>query len=305
MNFYTNVQLIGNQFLVRGYENGRQVMKREEWRPTLFVPSKKRTNYRTLEGEYVEAIQPGYVRDCREFYDKYKDVENFRIYGNERYVYQYISDRYPQEHLEFDIKKIRLYTIDIETKSEGGFPDVESVSEELLLITIQDFNTKQITTWGVGPFNNKQKNVNYRQFSDEYTMLSDFIEWWSTNTPDVVTGWNCEFFDFPYLAGRLERIVGEKLMKRLSPWGLVTQQEVFVQGRKNLCMDIGGVSVLDYMRLYKWSPGTPNQESFRLDYIAQQELGQQKLDHSEFETFKDFYTHGWQKFVEYLSLIHI
>ena len=299
MNFYTNVQLIGNQFLVRGYENGRQVMKREEWRPTLFVPSKKRTNYRTLEGEYVEAIQPGYVRDCREFYDKYKDVENFRIYGNERYVYQYISDRYPQEHLEFDIKKIRLYTIDIETKSEGGFPDVESVSEELLLITIQDFNTKQITTWGVGPFNNKQKNVNYRQFSDEYTMLSDFIEWWSTNTPDVVTGWNCEFFDFPYLAGRLERIVGEKLMKRLSPWGLVTQQEVFVQGRKNLCMDIGGVSVLDYMRLYKWSPGTPNQESFRLDYIAQQELGQQKLDHSEFETFKDFYTHGWQKFVEY------
>ena len=56
---------------------------------------------------------------------------------------------------------------------------------------------------------------------------------------------------------------------------------------------------MDYMRLYRWSPGTPNQESFRLDYIAQQELGQQKLDHSEFDTFKDFYTHGWQKFVEY------
>ena len=53
------------------------------------------------------------------------------------------------------------------------------------------------------------------------------------------------------------------------------------------------------MKLYQWSPGTPNQESFRLDYIAQQELGQKKLDHSEFDTFKDFYTHGWQKFVEY------
>ena len=299
MNFYTNVQLIGNQFLVRGYENGKRVMKREEWRPTLFVPSKKATKYRTLEGEYVEAIQPGYVKDCREFYEKYKDVENFRIYGNERYISQYISDQYPQDHVEFDISKIQLYTIDIETKSEGGFPDVESVSEELLLITIQDFNTKQITTWGVGPFNNTQKNVNYRQFHDEYTMLSDFIEWWSNNTPDVVTGWNCEFFDFPYLAGRIQRVLGEKLMKRLSPWSLVTQQEVFVQGRKNFCIDIGGVAVLDYMRLYRWSPGTPNQESFRLDYIAQQELGQKKLDHSEFDTFKDFYTHGWQKFVEY------
>ena len=299
MNFYTNVQLIGNQFLVRGYENGKYVMKREEWKPTLFVPSKRKSEYRTLEGEYVEAIQPGFVRDCREFYDKYKEVENFRIYGNERYVYQYISDNYPQEHLEFDIRKIKLYTIDIETKSEEGFPDVESANEEVLLITLQDFNTKQITTWGVGPFNNKQDNVNYLQFADEPTMLNAFISWWMENTPDVVTGWNCEFFDLPYLAGRISRILGEKLMKRLSPWGLVTQTEMFVQGRKNHCVDIGGVSILDYMRLYRWSPGTPNQESFRLDYIAQQELGQQKLDHSEFDTFKDFYTHGWQKFVEY------
>ena len=299
MNFYTNVQLIGNQFLVRGYENGKYVMKREEWKPTLFVPSKRKSEYRTLEGEYVEAIQPGFVRDCREFYDKYKEVENFRIYGNERYVYQYISDNYPQEHLEFDIRKIKLYTIDIETKSEEGFPDVESANEEVLLITLQDFNTKQITTWGVGPFNNKRDNVNYLQFADEHSMLSAFINWWMEYTPDVVTGWNCEFFDLPYLAGRISRILGEKLMKRLSPWGLVTQTEMFVQGRKNHCVDIGGVSILDYMRLYRWSPGTPNQESFRLDYIAQQELGQQKLDHSEFDTFKDFYTHGWQKFVEY------
>ena len=299
MKFYTNVQLIGNQFLVRGYENGRSVTKREDWRPTLFVPSQKKTKYRTLEGECVEAIQPGFVRDCREFYEKYKDVDNFRIYGNERYVYQYISENYPEEQLEFDIKKIKLFTIDIETKSEGGFPDVESCSEELLLITIQDFNTKQITTWGVGPFQNSQKNVEYRQFSDEHSMLSDFVAWWSNNMPDVVTGWNCEFFDLPYLIGRMDRVIGEKLMRRMSPWNLVTQTEVFFQGRKNHTVDIGGLSILDYMRLYRWSPGTPNQESFRLDYIAQQELGQKKLDHSEFDTFKDFYTNGWQKFVEY------
>ena len=81
-------------------------------------------------------------------------------------------------------------------------------------------------------------------------MLSAFIQWWIEHTPDVVTGWNCEFFDIPYLAGRLNRVLGEKLMRRLSPWGLVTQQEMFVQGRKNICMDIGGVSVLE-MRRYR------------------------------------------------------
>ena len=299
MRFYTNVQMVGNQILVRGYENGRRFMNRESFNPTLFVPAKGKSKFKTLEGDYVSPVNPGTIRETRDFIKKYDGVDGFNIYGFERFIYQYISDNYQEDHIEFDMSKINLITIDIETKAEYGFPDVESAAEEMLLITIQDFNTKQIITWGVGPFDNKQKNVDYRQFPDEKAMLNGFIHWWIENTPDVVTGWNCEFFDLPYLAGRLARVLGDKLMKRLSPWGLVTQQEVFVMGRKNFCVDVGGVAILDYMRLYRWSPGTPNQESFRLDYIAQQELGQQKLDHSEFDTFKDFYTNGWQKFVEY------
>ena len=299
MRFYTNVQMVGDQILVRGYENGRRFMNRESFNPTLFVPAKGKSDFKTLEGEYVSPVQPGTIRETRDFIKKYDGVDGFNIYGFERFIYQYIADNYQEDQIEFDMSKINLITIDIETKAEYGFPDVESAAEEMLLITIQDFNTKQIITWGVGPFNNKQENVDYRQFPDEKAMLNGFIHWWIDNTPDVVTGWNCEFFDLPYLAGRLARVLGDKLMKRLSPWGLVTRQEVFVMGRKNFCVDVGGVAILDYMRLYRWSPGTPNQESFRLDYIAQQELGQQKLDHSEFDTFKDFYTNGWQKFVEY------
>ena len=79
----------------------------------------------------------------------------------------------------------------------------------------------------------------------------------------------------------------------------MTESETYVNGRKNISYDIGGISQLDYLRLYKWSPATSNQESYRLDHIADVELGQKKLDHSEFDTFKDFYTKGWQKFVEY------
>ena len=299
MRFYTNVQMVGDQILVRGYENGRRFMNRESFNPTLFVPAKGKSKFKTLEGEYVSPVQPGSIRETRDFIKKYDGVDGFKIFGFERFIYQYIADNYQEDNIDFDMSKINLITIDIETKAEYGFPDVESAAEEMLLITIQDFNTKQIITWGVGPFVNNQENVDYRQFPDEKAMLNGFIHWWIENTPDVVTGWNCEFFDLPYLAGRLARVLGDKLMKRLSPWGLVTRQEIFVMGRKNFCVDVGGVAILDYMRLYRWSPGTPNQESFRLDYIAQQELGQQKLDHSEFDTFKDFYTHGWQKFVEY------
>ena len=292
--------MVGDNFLVRGVENGRHFATREKFYPTLFVSSKKKTKYKTLEGEYVESVEPGSVRDCREFIKKYDGVENFKIYGNDRYIYQYISEKYPEEEIKFDTSQIKITTIDIEVASENGFPDVESAAEEVLLITLQDYNTKQIRTWGLGPFNNKQENVIYKSFRTEYELLNSFIDWWmiEENTPEVITGWNSELYDIPYLCRRLERILGEKLMRRMSPWGLVSEREIHIMGRRNITYDIGGVTQLDYLNLYKKFTYKA-QESYRLDYIASVELGQKKLDHSEFDTFKDFYTKGWQKFVEY------
>ena len=300
MRFYTNVQMVGDHFLVRGYENGKHFMTREKFYPTLFVPSKKKTKYQTLTGEYVEEVNPGTVRECRDFVKRYDGVENFKIYGNTGYIYQYISEMYPEEELKFDISKIKVTTLDIEVASENGFPDVESSAEEVLLITIQDYSSKKIRTWGQGLFKNQQKNVEYRSFSSEYDLLNDFINWWmiEENTPEVVTGWNSELYDIPYLVRRIDRILGEKLMKRLSPWGLVTERETYIAGRKHISYDVGGITQLDYLNLYKKFTYKA-QESYRLDYIAEVELGQKKLDHSEFDTFKDFYTKGWQKFVEY------
>ena len=298
MKFYTNIQLIGNQFLIRGYENGKHVTHREEWKPTLFVPSKRKTKYKTLEGDSVEPIQPGFVRDCREFYKKYDEVENFKIYGNDRYVYQYISEKYPEDHIQFDIKKIRLVTIDIEVAAESGFPDVENVAEELLLISLQDYATKKVTTFGSRPFVNRDPNVTYILCNDEVHLLRSFLAYWRKNLPEVITGWNSQMYDIPYLAGRINRILGEKSMKDLSPWGLVSQDEVYISGRKNITYDIGGVNQLDYLELYKRFTYT-NQESYRLDYIANYELGEKKLDHDEYDTFREFYTKDWDKFVRY------
>jgi len=298
MKFYTNVQMIGNKFLVRGYDNGRHVMFKEEYFPTLFVKSNKETEYKTLEGDYVEAIKPGTVKDCKEFYSKYEGVDGFKIYGNERFIYQYISDTYPEDEIKFDISKINLITLDIEVGSENGFPDPKVADQEILLITIQDYTTKNIITWGNGDFSNKQNNVSYRKFDNEYSLLNDFLTYWESNLPDVITGWNVQFFDIPFIYARLEKVLGEKRAKSFSPWGLVSKRDVFINNRQNVVIDIGGITQLDYLDLYKKFTYKA-QESYRLDHIALVELGQKKLDHSEFDTFKDFYTKGWQKFVEY------
>ena len=298
MRYYTNVQMVGNDFLVRGYEGGKSFTSREPFQPTMFVPSKKRTKYKTLDGKYAQPIQPGTVRETREFIKTHQDVKGFEIYGNNRYIYQYISEKYPETEIKFDIKKMSLMTIDIEVKSENGFPTVEKCDEEMLCITLQDYATKRILTFGVGPYRHQDKMVKYVECNDEYDLLQHFINFWSHNPPEVVTGWNCQLYDIPYLAKRITRVLGEKVMKRLSPWGLVTHEEIYLMGRPHLMYDIGGVTVLDYMDLYKKFTYKA-QESYRLDYIGEVELGQKKLDHSEFDTFKDFYTKGWNKFVDY------
>ena len=297
MRYYTNVQMIGNEFLVRGYEDGKSFKTREQYRPTLFVPSKKRTKYKTLDGKYVQSIQPGFVRDCREFYKRHDAIEGFEIYGNNRYIYQYISDKYPEQEIKFDINKIKLVTIDIEVKSEKGFPTVENCDEEMLCITLQDYATKRILTFGIGPYHHNDKMVKYVQCNDEYDLLQHFINFWSHDPPEVVTGWNCQLYDIPYLAKRITRVLGDKACKKLSPWGLVTNEEIYMQGRGHLVYDIGGVTVLDYLDLYKKFTYKA-QESYKLDYIGEVELGQRKVS-NPFDTFKEFYAKDWNKFVDY------
>jgi DNA polymerase elongation subunit (family B) len=296
--FYTNVQLIGNKVLCRGIENGERFEIKEEFYPTLFLKTKKETEYKTLNGEFVEPIKPGTVKECRAFYEKYEDVDGFEIYGNDRFLYQYISEQYPEEEIKYDSSKIKIIFIDIETSSENGFPDVKSCSEQILAITIQNYNTRKIITWGVKPFNNTRSDATYVYCETEHDLLNSFLHFWITDTPDIVSSWNGYLYDVPYIVKRIDRVLGEKEVKKLSPWGLVSERSVVIHGNEHESFEILGVTQLDYLDLYKKFTYKA-QESYRLDYIAEVELGQKKLDHSEYETFKEFYTKNWQKFIEY------
>ena len=298
MRFYTNVHQRFDEILVRGYENGKHFTARETFHPTFYVPSKKKSKFKTLEGESVEPIKPGIISECKSFIEKYSGVENFDVYGNDRYICQYISDKYPEEEIKFDISKIKLVTIDIEVAAESGFPNVFDCAEELLAITLQDYTTKKIICFASRPFNNTRGDVRYVQCTDEYNLIDRFLEYWETNAPEVITGWNCELYDIPYIVGRIERLMGEKKVRKLSPWGYVRKKDFVVQGRKQISCEMAGISVIDYLDLYRKFTYKA-QESYRLDHIAFVELGKKKLDHSEFDTFRDFYTGNWQKFIEY------
>ena len=298
MNFYTDVLLLGDDILYRGYENGNPVQYRERVRPTLFFVPKdqsKESKHKTLDGRYAHPKRFDGARAARETLQQYEGVEGMEVHGYDRFVYQFIADKFKDE-IRFDMDLMTIYTIDIEVGCDNGFPSVEECQEEMLCITMKNLVTKEIITWGTREFN--PNGTEYRVFWKEQEMLSDFLQWWTEHTPDIITGWNCNLYDIPYLCRRLERVLGEKWKKSLSPWNRVMEREVFMHGRKHIAYDINGVNVLDYLDLYKKFTYSA-QESYRLDHIANVELGQAKIDHSEYENFKDFYTKDWQKFVEY------
>ena len=298
MKFYTNVLLLGDNILYRGYENGQEVKYRDRIRPTLYFVTqdqRRESPYRTLDGRYAHPQKFDGARDAREFIQKYDAVDGIEVHGYERFVYQWISDKF-KGSVNFDMSQMKIWTIDIEVACENGFPDVQASAEEMLCITMKNVNTKETITWGTREFS--PADTEYRVFWTEQEMLQNFHKWWVDNTPDVITGWNCNLYDIPYICRRMERVLGEKWMRSLSPWNKVDMREVVIKGRTNLAYEVAGVTILDYLDLYQKFTYS-NQESYRLDHIAYVELGQNKLDHSQFENFKDFYTSDWQRFVEY------
>ena len=298
MRFYTNVQLIRNVIHYRGYNNGSPELYKENFTPTLYIPSKVSSQYKTLDGQYVSPIVFDSARDAGDFIRKYDGVDNFKVHGYERFLYQYIGEKYPEEDILFDMSVMNIISMDIEVACDNGFPDVNTAEGEILCITIKDMNTKKFIVWGTREYDNTRTDLEYRVFWTERELLLSFLSWWIQNTPDVVTGWNCDLYDVPYIMRRMERVLGEKQAKSMSPWNIVSSKEINIMGRDQTRYTLSGITILDYLDLYKKFIMT-TRSSYRLDYIASVELGDAKLDHSEYENFKDFYTNNWQKFVDY------
>ena len=297
-DFYTSVICVGNNIFYRGVKNNRSVKLKIAYKPTIFLPVNKPTEWKNLQNEYLDKLTLDSIRECRDYVQRYKDVDNFKIYGNTRYEYAYIADEF-KGAIEWDQTKINIAIIDIEVGSENGFPDPYKANEPITAIAVKTVGGN-MKVYGCGDFNNQRDDVAYFKCRDEYDLCKRFLEDWQLNTPDIITGWNTRFFDIPYLINRFTKILGESEMKTLSPWGYINERKMVVRGREMIEYDIYGISSLDYIELYRWyAPGGKSQDSYRLDNIAQVELGEGKISYDEFENLHQLYRLNYQKFIEY------
>ena len=296
MNFYTHAHQRGNYIYLRGIENGKRIKHKIEYSPYLFINSKnKNAEYRTLDNKPVDKIEFDSIDAAKDFLKQYKDVSNIDIYGLDKFLYCFINDSYPEE-IVYDKDFINIINIDIEVESDSGFPEVRKADKSVTAITMKLRN--RIVVLGCGEFITDDENITYVKCNNESNLLLKFIEVWRALDVDIVTGWNTEFFDIPYLINRITNVHGVDFAKKLSPWGMMYEQEVEVMGRKNQTYKLIGLSSLDYLELYKKFTYS-QQENYRLDYICSVEIDERKVDYSEFDNLFDLYKKDYQKFIEY------
>ena len=298
MKYYTNVEIWAGKVFYRGIEDGRRVQHKVDYNPTLFVPSKTPTKYKTIHGDYVGPVKPGSIRDARDFVKQYDGVESFKIYGNTRYQYCFIADEFPHV-IDWNINDINVANLDIEVGSENGFPEPETANQPLTAITVK--MNGRFVTFGVGQYDNSREDVSYFECYNEHDLIIRFLSWWESDYPDIITGWNVEQFDIPYLVNRITKLEGEKVARRLSPWNVLQDKVLDLgMGRRGKGWNIFGIATLDMMALYKkYAPSGQSQESYRLDNIAHVELGERKLSYDEYGSLHNLYKEDYQKFIDY------
>lgn len=201
-------------------------------------------------------------------------------------------------HLVWDVYNSRWYPIDDQLPHfrPGGFPDATAADYEVLSITCKLFDEKAVT---FGVRDKRPTEEYYIRCDDEKDLLQKFLIHLREKDPDVLTGWNIDYFDIPYLINRVNKIWPEGV-NLFSPFHRQTSTCIKERYDKEAEMDtyrILGLPSLDYMQLYKKFGA--KQEQYSLNYICSRELGEEKIDYSEYGDLMGLYLNNFELFVTY------
>ena len=267
----------------------------------LYSKSKKRkSEWHDIYGVPLERHEFGDVNSFMEFKKKNRDV-----WGQQRIEHSFLQHYYGDID-QNQKKRLRVAAIDIETKAEGGFPDINSANQEVTAITLGNLQTGELICVSTLDFECPE-GVTYYQEEDEGKLLKRFLALWKKLNPHVVTGWNIEGFDIPYLINRITAVLGARYAHSLSPF-----YQAFVETKQptadliarnhitqdKVIYDIRGVICYDYLELYKKYTYT-RLDSYSLNNVSHVELGEKKIDYEEYKNLDNLYARNPQKFLEY------
>jgi DNA polymerase elongation subunit (family B) len=292
--FYTTISRFGRHLLYRGYKDGLRVHKRIEYSPHLYMKSAK-GEARALDGARVGRIDFKTMSEATQYVKSYSDIDNHEIYGNTDYIAQFVQEKFPGDRIEFNADMVNTVFIDIEVYSTEGFPMPEDAAYPIDAVTVKSSKSSDYFVFTtvdspveMEPLLEKgieRTEIRLKYYETEEELLRALLRWWNEPhcTPDILTGWNVEGFDVPYLINRCRKLLGDDKTREFSPWKMIDEREVTLRGRKTIIHELKGIAILDYLKAFQkfgYSYGT--QESYKLDHIASVVLGESKLSYDEY-----------------------
>jgi DNA polymerase elongation subunit (family B) len=258
--------------------------------------------YKTVTGKPAKKME--YSK-----WSKFKDDrEKFREYGVKLYESdislqtKFIASHYLGQELKTP-KEFNIFYLDIEVHLETGFPRPEDAEGKITVITIFSTRDKKFYIFAEKDFNasfiTEQYKCEYQKriHRTEESLLEDFINFIYHEHPDIISGWNSQDYDIPYIINRTKKILSPEHVNRLSPVGNIREEEVRdkKQGIMRKQYFISGINCIDLMEVYKnYSPSIKS--SYALGVICKEEIGVGKLEYEG--TLVDLYN-DWQKYMEY------
>ena len=297
---YRNVVYNGRESTVTLFtwdQDGKRISTECSFEPYLYVED-NRGDKTSIFGTKVKK------KRFNTAYNRYKFLQDSglkRVFENCPPVQQFLLDSYWQENEkpEFNTTPIKYCFLDIETYSVDSFPDVDNPTHTVNVITCWDNFTKKFHTFGIKEYTGKGRDdLIYVHCRDERAMFVKFLEYLETDFPDILSGWNSEFFDIPYIINRMERVLGQDYVNRLSPLKNVHFRAVkgkFGRDQKRYYVD--GIACLDYLDVYRRFC-LKLRESYKLDAIGEVELGENKVDYGGM-SLHQLADEDWNTFIDY------
>jgi DNA polymerase elongation subunit (family B) len=298
---YTYCKKYGNQVFLRTNDSSdAKRITKHQWN-LFYENNHKDSPYKNIYGKSLKKSTFTSIRTAQE--NKKENERAMPVYGAKDFGYQYIRDKF--FHLDpITPNDIYIANIDIETgRDEYGYSPASEARCPITSITLHDISKDQYYVWGYHSdgYTPKSDNVYYVNCKDEMQMLVNFSGFIAYRHPHILTGWNCENYDYPYIINRINNIVpnGANYVEGLSPFGIVNeknQKDKF--GKEVQTYDIVGISILDYLTLFKkYSFISP--DNYKLDTVAQLVLKDKKIDYSEYKHLQDLYTRNYELFIDY------
>lgn len=284
-------------------ENGKRIVTQHTVKPYYYrETSSKKATHTSIYNTKLEKISfdTEYERNVSLRSKAGEDRGVIRVYENLRIEHQFLIDYYWKQWDNIDpvSMPLKVWFLDIEVYSPDEFPEANKAAHPVNIITIYDTIDEKYYSWGYKNYKPKLKDHVFFECENERDMFQKFLEFQATDYPDVISGWNSEFFDLPYIINRIAILFDDDEPKRLSPVGRIRAREIrSAFGKLQTKWTIDGVSCVDYIDVYKTFTQAPR-ESYKLNSIAEVELGEKKIDYGE-SNLAALADRDWDLFVDY------